>query len=124
MVNIKRLIELRDNVLPFIPPKQLKMETWTGYHDELPNGCGTVACVAGWAGVHPPFNADGYHLEPKLEGGFRPSYSGSYARCPVSQVRSFFDLAGEEFEYIFGAFQPNDPVLIAQHITDVIEADA
>lgn len=130
MANIKRLTELLVNVVPFIPPRQLRMRKFTGAHKALPNGCGTVACIAGWAGVHPAFNAEGFVLSPLLRrtayglSGYMLQHVPLYGGLEMADaVLSFFDIEAEEFEYLFGEGNPNDPVAAAQRILDVIEAN-
>lgn len=117
MANIKRLQELLENVVPHIPPRRLRMSEFF----TLPNGCGTVACVAGWAGLHTPFNQMGYRLVRfPIAKQYMPAFNFRYGFCAI---QIFFDIDTQDAQHIFGGHNSDDPVEAAQRIIDVIEAN-
>lgn len=122
MANIKRLTELLENVVPFIPGRQFDMRHWTR-GKELPNGCGTSACVAGWAGVHPPFNDEGYGLPQSVNSGNDERPPEFLAARGSHAIQEFFELDGAELDHIFLSIYKS-PVEAACRIIDVIEANS
>lgn len=96
----RNLIKLRDKVVKFIPDGKLEMAKY--FH-----GCGTPACVAGFACTSRKF--------PEMK---RTSTGSVYG------LEETFGVLPDEWIHIFEANLPNDPSWIAANITDLIEADA
>lgn len=121
----ERLIELRDNVLPYLRLRQYNQNT---YCETKPH-CGTVGCVGGWAAVHGPFVEQGLMLSKLTHV---PSFHKSgYKYYGVQALALFFGLDNEEAHYIFGVKEDIircgysgafTPATAAQRITDVLEA--
>lgn len=51
-MNRERVQELR-NVIAGIPEKNIRLDSYYTKGGEKP--CGTIACIAGWACIYPPF---------------------------------------------------------------------
>lgn len=103
----ERLIELRDVVLPSIPPDRLDMESWS-------NDCGTVRCLGGWACAHPRFVADGLELvEPASDGMWVPQFGDTLG---WEALEWFFGLSKAGVNYIFRG----EPEQLHEEITAAI----
>lgn len=125
MANIARLKELLKNVVPYIRPEKLSMGSWSvdsmgNYNAVIPNGCGTAACLAGWACVEPSIKRQGLRFEKNSCGEFVPTFHG---RRGFNALERFYELGEPDADHIFGSDNSDDPVEAAQRIIDVIEAN-
>jgi hypothetical protein len=112
-MNTARLLHLRE-VAQHIPMNRLDMGMW--------GGCGTHACLAGWACRDKKFNVEGLALVDS-GGGFVPGFN---RRTSFQALDTFFDLHGLETTHLFSPIaysaQPNREELL-QHIDDILAGD-
>lgn len=86
-MSIQRLCELR-KVAEKIDMSRLDMRQW------FMNDCGTVACLGGFACLHPPFQALGLgHLNHRW-----PTYRGEHG---MRALRDFFDINRQDAFHLF-----------------------
>ena len=88
-MNRKRVQMLRD-MMEGIPDKQVNLDFYF-----IRNGdpCETIACIAGWAAIYPPFIKQG--LQKKTEHGFTlPYFAGFFGKEAAAK---FFDVSPATF---------------------------
>jgi hypothetical protein len=140
----KRKLADQDTLRETGKGRAFRMQEWArhfGEHAPTPkhNFCGTAACAAGWAALHPPFNKEGLGMGWKKDtggyGDMPPQWEGfitfeDYDDDDSSSAAAcaFFGLNGsDEATDVFGYQNPNDPNVIAnkleKYITDRNELD-
>lgn len=88
--DLSRLEELVDVVLPQVRDEEFNLQVWKGERD-----CGTVACAAGHACSHPPFQSAGLNISYKYP---YPEFEGNTG---IDAVMEFFNLTEKEARYMF-----------------------
>lgn len=113
-MNREALIKLREIMLK-MAPAELNMREWY---------CGSAACAAGTAMMHPWFNERGFI--PTKSGNPKPWFQGAQSWTAVDL---FFGLTRRQTDYIFYAESywqawsggKGHPVDVARHITEVLD---
>jgi hypothetical protein len=95
-VNIRRLKILRDFLKTKVKDHQFRIAFWRSSGN---GGCGTVACIGGWAAVMPEFNKVGltagpHFGEPRYKESSDFSALEKFFGLTETQARSIFDAGG------------------------------
>ena len=94
-------------IIDGIPADRFNLSQFSNEHNN-PHDCNTIACAAGWLGMHPKFKALGMATDKKgcLTG------TGWYWQAVIGRV---FDISDSQANYLFGA-RPN--LIVNMNLTD------